>query len=102
VAENPASKVTFSTQFCGGKPLRMRNLQRMRIVQNALVPMNWRREGRLGLVSARVARRPAKGGHVLLFGLMSSIQQANLKTRKMSGFLYIFCIWLLALILWQF
>ena len=47
-AENSAAEVTFSTQFCGGSALRMRNLRRMRIVQNAVLPINWRREGRLG------------------------------------------------------
>ena len=47
-AENSAAEVKFSTQFCGGRPLRMRNLRRMRIVQNALLSINWRREGRLG------------------------------------------------------
>ena len=47
-AENSASEVEFSIQFCGGRPLSMRNLRRMRIVQNALLSINWRREGRLG------------------------------------------------------
>ena len=34
----------------------------------------------------KVARRLAKGGHILLFSLMSSVRQAKIKTFKISGF----------------
>ena len=52
-----------------------------RLVQDRDAWKDWHR--------IRVARRPAKGGHVLLFSSLSAAQQAKLKLFKMSGFSYI-------------
>lgn len=51
------------------------------------------------LIMDRVARRPAKGGYVLLCNLISYVLQAKLKIFEMPGFSYIlrysFCVLLL-------